>query len=98
MLPPSLYHLSHSHLRPDGRRWNELRRLTAQISIQAAADGSSYLEIGLTKVLCTVSGPSEIKGGRREEGKEGASVDVRVGMMGGKRGGGGGVGGGRGDR
>lgn len=48
-------------LRLDGRRWNELRRLHAQILTQAAADGSSYLEMGNTKVICTVNGPAEGK-------------------------------------
>jgi exosome complex component RRP41 len=52
-------------LRLDGRRWNELRRFHAQISTQAAADGSSYLEMGNTKVICTVAGPAE---GRRVGG------------------------------
>ncbi|PHH66212.1 hypothetical protein CDD81_7805 [Ophiocordyceps australis] len=46
-------------LRIDGRRWNELRRLHAQVRTQAAADGSSYLEMGHTKVVCVVAGPSE---------------------------------------
>ncbi|KAL2271375.1 hypothetical protein VTJ83DRAFT_746 [Remersonia thermophila] len=46
-------------LRVDGRRWNELRRVHAQIRTQAAADGSSYLEMGNTKVMCVVTGPSE---------------------------------------
>lgn len=46
-------------LRVDGRRWNELRRLRAQLRTQAAADGSAYLEMGHTKVMCVVSGPSE---------------------------------------
>ncbi|KAK3362421.1 3' exoribonuclease family, domain 1-domain-containing protein [Lasiosphaeria hispida] len=46
-------------LRVDGRRWNELRRIHAQIRTQAAADGSSYLEMGHTKVMCVVTGPSE---------------------------------------
>ncbi|KAK3393311.1 3' exoribonuclease family, domain 1-domain-containing protein [Podospora didyma] len=46
-------------LRVDGRRWNELRRMHAQIRTQAAADGSSYLEMGHTKVMCVVTGPSE---------------------------------------
>ena len=70
-------------LRLDGRRWNELRRTTAQISTQAAAGGSSYLELGNTKVLCTVSGPSE---GRRTAGSgaegEKASVSVEVSVAG----------------
>jgi exosome complex component RRP41 len=48
-------------LRLDGRRWNELRRIHGQVSTQAAADGSSYLEMGNTKVICTVSGPGELR-------------------------------------
>jgi len=50
-------------LRLDGRRWNELRRIHGQISTQAAADGSSYFEMGNTKIICTVSGPEEGRGG-----------------------------------
>ncbi|MCJ1402065.1 Exosome non-catalytic core component [Xylographa trunciseda] len=73
-------------LRLDGRRWNELRRINAQISIQAAADGSSYLEIGNTKVLCTVAGPTEERrrgaGGGVAGGDEKASVVVEVSVAG----------------
>jgi exosome complex component RRP41 len=70
-------------LRLDGRRWNELRRLTAQIRTQASADGSSYLEMGNTKVICTVSGPSEQKaaaGGDRggERDKAGVRVEISI--------------------
>ncbi|KIH94902.1 exosome complex component RRP41 [Sporothrix brasiliensis 5110] len=46
-------------LRVDGRRWNELRRCHAQVRTQAAADGSSYWEMGNTKVMCVLTGPSE---------------------------------------
>ncbi|KAI9845573.1 MAG: Exosome non-catalytic core component [Sclerophora amabilis] len=63
-------------LRLDGRRWNELRRMHAQISTQAAADGSSYLEMGNTKVICTVIGPAE--GRRTGSGGTGADAEVRV--------------------
>lgn len=69
-------------LRLDGRRWNELRRIYAQISTQAAADGSSYLEIGNTKVICTVAGPGE---GRRQGGGAGddkAVVQVELSVAG----------------
>ena len=72
-------------LRLDGRRWNELRRIHAQISTQAAADGSSYLEMGNTKVICTVAGPAEGRkvaagaGGSRD-GE--ATVQVEVGVAG----------------
>ncbi|KAF8437345.1 ribosomal protein S5 domain 2-type protein [Terfezia claveryi] len=51
--------LSPEGLRIDGRRWNELRRISAQMSTQSAADGSSYLEQGNTKIICTVIGPAE---------------------------------------
>ncbi|KAL2050634.1 hypothetical protein ABVK25_009143 [Lepraria finkii] len=81
-LDTSTYHLS--LLRLDGRRWNELRRLHAQISTQASADGSSYLEMGNTKIICTVSGPAEIRGRGRREGivRDNAVVNVEVGMAG----------------
>jgi exosome complex component RRP41 len=67
-LDTSTYNLA--LLRVDGRRWNELRRLHGQIRTQAAADGSSYLEMGNTKVLCIVSGPSE---SAKKGGSAGAS-------------------------
>lgn len=56
-LDTSTYNLA--LLRIDGRRWNELRQLRAQIRTQAAADGSAYFELGNTKVMCVVTGPSE---------------------------------------
>ncbi|KAI6082842.1 ribosomal protein S5 domain 2-like protein [Hypoxylon rubiginosum] len=55
-------------LRIDGRRWNELRQLRGQIRTQAAADGSSYLEMGNTKIMCVVTGPSEDGKQRRGAG------------------------------
>jgi exosome complex component RRP41 len=81
-LDTSTYNLA--LLRVDGRRWNELRRVHAQIRTQAAADGSSYLEMGHTKVMCVVTGPSEP--GPRRGGVGGAGG-------GGAGGGGGGAGG-----
>lgn len=61
-------------LRLDGRRWNELRRLTAQIRTQHASDGSSYLEMGHTKVMCVVTGPHEAP---RKGGAGGGSAQDR---------------------
>ncbi|KAH7121078.1 exosome complex exonuclease RRP41 [Dendryphion nanum] len=70
-------------LRLDGRRWNELRRIHAQISTQAAADGSSYLEMGNTKVLCTVTGPAEGRLVGQRGGKDNeAKVEVEIGFAG----------------
>ncbi|KAI9789024.1 MAG: Exosome non-catalytic core component [Piccolia ochrophora] len=65
-------------LRLDGRRWNELRRLNAQITTQAAADGSSYLEMGNTKVICTVDGPAE--GKRTGGGGSDAGIRIEIGI------------------
>lgn len=71
-------------LRVDGRRWNELRRLHALIRTQDAADGSSYLEMGHTKVMCVVSGPSEQQQSQRRGGqannasRDGATVNVNI--------------------
>lgn len=70
-------------LRLDGRRWNELRHIHAQISTQAAADGSSYLEMGNTKVLCTVTGPAEGRQSGQRGGKDNeARVEVEIGFAG----------------
>ena len=70
-------------LRLDGRRWNELRRLSASISVQPAADGSSYLEMGNTKVICTVTGPAEGKRVGQGGGSDGkAMVVVEIGIAG----------------
>lgn len=75
-LDTSLYPLT--RLRPDGRRWNELRHIHAQVSTNAAADGSSYLEMGNTKVLCVVTGPGEQRGGQRREGRERDEAQITV--------------------
>lgn len=49
----------------------------AQISTQAAADGSSYLEMGNTKILVSVTGPHE--GRQRQGGGNGlAKVEVEI--------------------
>ncbi|KAI6784589.1 Exosome complex component-like protein [Emericellopsis cladophorae] len=73
-------------LRVDGRRWNELRRLHAQIRTQAAADGSSYLEMGHTKVMCVLTGPAEQNQSQRRgqtsggggSARDTASINVNV--------------------
>lgn len=71
-------------LRLDGRRWNELRLLQAQISTNPASSGSSYLSMGNTAIMCSVHGPAE---GRRGEGggagsPVGATVEVDVNVAG----------------
>lgn len=74
-------------LRLDGRRWNELRHFTAQINTQASADGSSYLEMGNTKVICTITGPSEGKSASRQAittagGGDKADIQVMISIAG----------------
>lgn len=46
-------------LRTDGRRWNELRRISASISTQSSTDGSSQFVMGHTVVVCSIIGPRE---------------------------------------
>ncbi|CAN6675176.1 exosome complex component Ski6p [Trichomonascus vanleenenianus] len=46
-------------LRIDGRRWNELRHFNCRVNTHPSADGSSYVEQGLSKVVCIVKGPHE---------------------------------------
>jgi exosome complex component RRP41 len=54
------------------------------MSTQAAADGSSYFEMGNTKIICTVAGPQEQKsgggGGRSQQDK--ARIEVEVNFAG----------------
>lgn len=77
-LDSSSYNIA--QLRVDGRRWNELRRIHGQISTQAAADGSSYLEMGQTKIICTVNGPQEARrtGGRDQSQQASVEADISI--------------------
>jgi exosome complex component RRP41 len=61
----STYHIT--HLRTDGRRWNELRRLTSSLSTQPSADGSSLFTQGNSLVTCTISGPREARSGAQRD-------------------------------
>lgn len=71
-----------AHLRLDGRRWNELRRVHGQISTQPAADGSSYFEMGNTKIMCTITGPTESRRGGGSTTSAEAKVEVEIGVAG----------------
>jgi exosome complex component RRP41 len=64
-----------TRLRLDGRRWNELRLIQAQISTNPASSGSSYLSMGNTAVICTVHGPAE---GRRVDTGGGRTAGAAV--------------------
>lgn len=63
-----------TRLRLDGRRWNELRLIQAQISTNPASSGSSYLAMGNTVILCMVHGPAE----GRSQGTPGGGAVVSV--------------------
>ncbi|KAJ1920804.1 Exosome non-catalytic core component [Mycoemilia scoparia] len=51
--------LSPEGLRVDGRRPNELRKISCRASVLRSSDGSAYYEQGNTKVLVAVYGPHE---------------------------------------
>ena len=55
-----------------------------QMSTQAAADGSSYLEMGNTKVICTVEGPAELRqrGAPNQAADDKAIVSVELNIAG----------------
>ncbi|GME68747.1 unnamed protein product [[Candida] boidinii] len=56
-------------IRVDGRRFNELRQFQAQINTHPkAADGSSYVQQGNSKVLCLINGPVEQNSSSSGEG------------------------------
>jgi len=56
--------ISDQGLRSDGRRPYELRKVQCRIGVFGQADGSAYVEQGLTKVLAAVYGPHEIRGSK----------------------------------
>ena len=65
-------------LRIDGRRWNELRRFECRINTHPnSSDGSSYVEQGNTKVMCTVQGPIE-PALRSQQHSERANIEVNL--------------------
>eukprot|EP01116_Phalansterium_solitarium_P001332 TRINITY_DN11122_c0_g1_i1.p1 TRINITY_DN11122_c0_g1~~TRINITY_DN11122_c0_g1_i1.p1 ORF type:complete len:260 (+),score=55.50 TRINITY_DN11122_c0_g1_i1:107-886(+) len=56
----SLELLSPEGLRIDGRRAEELRKVTCRMGVIAQADGSAYLQQGNTKLVATVYGPCQV--------------------------------------
>jgi hypothetical protein len=47
-------------LRLDGRRFNEMRQIVAEVGVVSKADGSAVFEMGNTKVIAAVYGPREV--------------------------------------
>ncbi|KAI5955094.1 GPI14 [Candida jiufengensis] len=65
-------------LRVDGRRWNEIRRFECRINTHPnSSDGSSYIEQGNTKVICTVQGPQEPTT-RSQRNEDRATIEVNL--------------------
>ena len=65
-------------LRVDGRRWNEIRRISCKTNTHPiSCDGSSYLQIGNTKVMTMVHGPIEPKN-KSNIAQDKASLTVNV--------------------
>ena len=55
--------LSSEGLRQDGRKATCLRHLKCKIGLYDRPSGSSYMEMGNTKVLAAVYGPKEVRTG-----------------------------------
>lgn len=69
--------LKDQNFRLDGRKPNELRRIETRMGVFPNADGSAYLEQGNTKVLASVYGPHEVKGGRGRANPERAVINCQ---------------------
>ncbi len=54
--------------RVDGRAWNELRPVTITTGYQSFAEGSALIEMGKTRVLCSVSLEDRVPGFLRDSG------------------------------
>jgi exosome complex component RRP41 len=64
-------------LRVDGRRNIDIRQIQLKIGVANAADGSSYFEQGLNKVLAIVHGPHELQR-RGDDSNEKGSLSCRL--------------------
>jgi len=54
--------------RADGRAWDELRPVKITPGFQSFAEGSALIELGKTRVLCSVSVEDRVPGFLRGEG------------------------------
>lgn len=72
--------LSEHGFRQDGRRANELRRMKCRMAVYKQADGSAYLEQGLTKVLAAVYGPHEVRKNKSKASPDKCLVNCQYSM------------------
>ncbi|CAA7023084.1 unnamed protein product [Microthlaspi erraticum] len=61
-------------LRLDGRRFNEMRQIVAEVGVVSKADGSAVFEMGNTKVIAAVYGPREIQNKSHQQKNDHALV------------------------
>ncbi len=54
--------------RADGRAWDELRPIQITPGFQSFAEGSALIELGKTRVLCSVSVEERVPGFLKGEG------------------------------
>jgi ribonuclease PH len=67
--------------RADGRAWDELRPVKITPGVQSFAEGSSLIEVGKTRVLCTVSVEERVPAFLREEGGGGGWLTAEYAML-----------------
>jgi exosome complex component MTR3 len=60
--PEAIPTLAHGTVRADNRADTEIRALTLKTGVLPNATGSAHVELGETKVLCTISGPQQADG------------------------------------
>ena len=70
--------LSPEGLRLDGRKPSELRRIHASIGQAGKAEGSAYLEVGNTKIHCSVFGPREATSQSQHRKQDSSILNVEL--------------------
>lgn len=72
--------LTDQGLRADGRRPEEVRKISCNLGVFEQADGSAYVEMGNTRVLAAVYGPHEIRSGRHKSVCDHALINCQYSM------------------
>ncbi|MFC1847495.1 ribonuclease PH [Chloroflexota bacterium] len=67
--------------RADGRAWDELRPVRITTGYQSFAEGSALIELGKTRVLCSVSVEDRVPAFIREEGGGGGWITAEYDML-----------------
>jgi len=67
--------------RADGRAWDEMRPVKITPGFQSFAEGSALIELGKTRVLCSVSVQERVPGFIREGGGGGGWITAEYAML-----------------